>query len=69
MKLLIISGIKMYRKLPKFLTALMQKGQSVAFLSKALGPVHQSLSIYEKSFWLLSWLLRDGGHIRREKNL
>ena len=27
---------------------LMQKGQPVAFLSKALGPTHSHLSIYEK---------------------
>lgn len=29
---------------------LMQKGQPVAFLSKALGPIHKKLSIYEKEF-------------------
>jgi hypothetical protein len=33
---------------------LMQKG--VAYLSKALGDKHQHLSIYEKSYWLSSWL-------------
>lgn len=32
---------------------LMQKGQPVAFLSKALGPVHKKLSIYEKKFLAL----------------
>jgi hypothetical protein len=32
---------------------LMQKGQPVAFLSKALGPSHQKLSIYEKEFLAL----------------
>jgi hypothetical protein len=32
---------------------LMQKGQPVAFLSKALGPMHQHLSIYEKEFLAL----------------
>jgi hypothetical protein len=29
---------------------LMQKDQPIAFLSKALGPNHQKLSIYEKNF-------------------
>lgn len=33
--------------------ALMQKEQHVAFLSKALGPLHQKLSIYEKEFLAL----------------
>jgi hypothetical protein len=32
---------------------LMQKGQPVAFLSKALGPAHKKLSIYEKEFLAL----------------
>jgi hypothetical protein len=32
---------------------LMQEDQLVAFLSKALGPVHQKLSIYEKEFLAL----------------
>jgi hypothetical protein len=32
---------------------LMQKDQPIAFLSKALGPVHQKLSIYEKEFLAL----------------
>lgn len=32
---------------------LMQLGQPIAFLSKALGPVHQRLSIYEKEFLAL----------------
>ena len=32
---------------------LMQKGQPVAFLSKALGPTHSHLSIYEKEFLAL----------------
>jgi hypothetical protein len=32
---------------------LMQKGQPVAFLSKALGPSHKKLSIYEKEFLAL----------------
>lgn len=32
---------------------LMQKGQPVAFLSKALGPVHRKLSIYKKEFLAL----------------
>lgn len=32
---------------------LMQGGQPVAFLSKALGPSHQKLSIYEKEFLAL----------------
>ena len=32
---------------------LMQKGQPIAFLSKALGDKHQHLSIYEKEFLAL----------------
>ena len=32
---------------------LIQKGQPVAFLSKALGPTHSHLSIYEKEFLAL----------------
>jgi hypothetical protein len=32
---------------------LMQQGQSIAFLSKALGEVHKHLSIYEKEFLAL----------------
>jgi hypothetical protein len=32
---------------------LMQKDQPIAFLSKALGPVHQKMSIYEKEFLAL----------------
>ena len=32
---------------------LMQKGQPIAFLSKALGEVHKHLSIYEKEFLAL----------------
>jgi hypothetical protein len=32
---------------------LMQKNQPIAFMSKALGPVHQKLSIYEKEFLAL----------------
>lgn len=32
---------------------MMQHDQPVAFLSKALGPVHQKLSIYEKEFLAL----------------
>jgi len=32
---------------------LMQKDQPVAFLSKALGPAHQKLFIYEKEFLAL----------------
>ena len=34
-------------------TVLMQKGQPVAFLSKALGLKHTNMSIYEKEFWAL----------------
>lgn len=32
---------------------LMQAGKPIAFLSKALGPKHKSLSIYEKEFLVL----------------
>jgi hypothetical protein len=32
---------------------LMQKGQPIAFLSKALGLIHQNLPIYEKEFLAL----------------
>jgi len=32
---------------------LMQKGQPIAYLSKALGPRHKNLSIYEKEFLAL----------------
>lgn len=32
---------------------LMQAGQPIAFLSKALGPAHRKLSIYEKDFLAL----------------
>ena len=32
---------------------LMQKGQPIAFLSKALGETHKHLSIYEKEFLVL----------------
>ena len=32
---------------------LMQKGQPIAFLSKALGEKHKHLSIYEKEFLAL----------------
>ena len=31
----------------------MQKGQPIAFLSKALGPTHKHMSIYEKEFLVL----------------
>ena len=31
----------------------MQKGQPIAFLSKALGPTHKHMSIYEKEFLAL----------------
>lgn len=33
---------------------LMQKDQPIAFLSKALGPVHKKMSIYEKKFLALN---------------
>ncbi|KAL0395989.1 UNVERIFIED_CONTAM: Transposon Ty3-I Gag-Pol polyprotein [Sesamum calycinum] len=39
---------------------LMQKQRPIAFLSKALSPRNQGLSVYEKDFWLSYQLCRSG---------
>jgi hypothetical protein len=41
---------------------LMQQGQPVAYLSKGLGPKHQSLSIYEKEFLALIMAIEKWRH-------
>jgi hypothetical protein len=41
---------------------LMQQGQLVAYLSKGLGPKHQSLSIYEKEFLALIMAIEKWRH-------
>jgi len=41
---------------------LMQKGQPIAYLSKALGEKHKSLSIYEKEFLALIMVVERGRH-------
>lgn len=46
---------------------LMQAGQPIAYLSKALGDKHKSLSIYEKEF--LAWLWRNGDITSKDKSL
>ena len=41
---------------------LMQKGQPIAYLSKALGEKHKSLSIYEKEFLALIMVVERWRH-------
>ena len=41
---------------------LMQKGQPIAYLSKALGEKHKSISIYEKEFLALIMVVERGRH-------
>ena len=41
---------------------LMQKGQPIAYLSKALGEKHTSLSIYEKEFLALIMVVERWRH-------
>jgi hypothetical protein len=44
---------------------LMQKGQPIAFLSKALGLIQKNLPIYEKEFLALIMDVENGGNIWR----
>jgi hypothetical protein len=46
---------------------LMQADQPVAFLSKALGPTHQKLSIYEKEFVALIIVERWRPYLQRQE--
>jgi len=46
---------------------LMQKGQPIAFLSKALGEKHKTLSIYEKEFLALIMAVKRWRHYLQRK--
>jgi hypothetical protein len=48
---------------------LMQHGQPVAFLSKAMGKNTSFFLSMRKNFWLLSWLSIDGDNICSTKSL
>ena len=45
----------------------MQKGQPIAFLSKALGEKHKTLSIYEKEFLALIMVVERWRHYLQRK--
>lgn len=47
---------------------LIQHDKPLAFLSKALGPTHKHLSIYEKEFPALIMLWKGGTHIFNYKS-
>jgi hypothetical protein len=47
----------------------MQKGQPIAFLSKALGEKHKALSIYEKEFLALIMAVERWRHYLQKKGI
>ena len=48
---------------------LMQRGQPIAYLSKALGEKHKALSIYEKEFLALVMAVERWRHyLQRDRN-